>query len=224
MARPCHRWWESFRAELRLRQFLAATRGDSVRQALEGASPWRPRGPGPSHLRKPSLSESLFSLARSADQAGEAETHHVLLQPAALHRPGELHRGAAHRRPGAGLRAAAPGRGRGQGEAPPGPGPAFFSPKGRTRLRPWCWAGGLPREARSGFWACDGTRAAQGWQGPSCSLPALPLDSAPRLSQDHLRRLWPPPPSQGLALVPLSRWTVSPALTSSVAALTAGGR
>lgn len=72
--------------------------------------------------------------------------------------------------------------------------------------------------------ACEGPRPAQLAGEPPQRVPlALPLDSAPRLSQDHLRRLWPPPASQGLALVPLSGWTVSPALRSSGAALTAGG-
>lgn len=67
-------------------------------------------------------------------------------------------------------------------------------------------------------------RGPHSWRGDPCRVPpALPLDSAPRLSQDHPRRLWPPPASQGLALVPLSGWTVSPALRSSGAALTAGG-
>lgn len=59
-------------------------------------------GPGPS---REALSAVRFLRPdRRADQACETEAHHVLLQPAALPGPGELHHSAAHREPGAELR------------------------------------------------------------------------------------------------------------------------
>ncbi|XP_053755434.1 FERM domain-containing protein 8 isoform X2 [Panthera pardus] len=59
----------------------------------------RGRGRIRSRLQAPSCQHRTRRGARthkwSADQAGETEAHHVLLQPAAVCGPGELHRGAA---------------------------------------------------------------------------------------------------------------------------------
>ncbi|XP_053058910.1 FERM domain-containing protein 8 isoform X1 [Acinonyx jubatus] len=59
----------------------------------------RGRGRIRSRLQAPSCRHRTRRGARthkwSADQAGETEAHHVLLQPAAVRGPGELHRGAA---------------------------------------------------------------------------------------------------------------------------------
>ena len=52
----------------------------------------------------PLLSALLLLPNRRADQAGETEAHNVLLQPAALRGPWELHCGAAGRGLGAELR------------------------------------------------------------------------------------------------------------------------
>lgn len=93
-------------------------RGAWSARVPEGTSHWS-RNPGSQGLGSPRQGSPLFSAFclfpdRREDQAGETEAHHVLLRPAALHQPGELHRGAAHRQPGAGLRAAVPGRRRAQ--------------------------------------------------------------------------------------------------------------
>lgn len=84
---------------LRLMKLVGVKRGAQPEQAPEGA----PLGPGPSLGGSSSVHPSC-SPNRRDDQAGETETQHILLQPAALLGPGELHCGAAHRQPGAGLR------------------------------------------------------------------------------------------------------------------------
>lgn len=73
------------------------------------------------------------------------------------------------------------------------------------------------KEAASVPVVVHGPRRA-GWglpQGLPCSLPAFPLDSAPLLSQDHLRRFWPPPPSQGCALLKMDSVPGSEVLSDS---------
>lgn len=62
-------------------------------------------------------------------------------------------------------------------------------------------------------------------QGSPVPLAACPSALwAPLPSQDHLIRPQSPPFTQGLACVPLSRWTAFPALKPPLAAPTAGGR
>lgn len=84
---------------LRLMKPVGVKRGAQPERAPEGA----PLGPGPSLGGSSSVHPSCPPNRRD-DQAGETETQHILLQPAALLGPGELHCGAAHRQPGAGLR------------------------------------------------------------------------------------------------------------------------
>lgn len=69
----------------------------SVQTGPEGAVHWR-------RTRPPGASAVALASHRQGHQAREAEAHHVLLQPAAVREPGQLHRGAAHRQPGTGLR------------------------------------------------------------------------------------------------------------------------
>lgn len=168
-------------------------------------------GAGPPREALSSVRSSLPN--RRADQAGETEAHHVLLQPAALPGPGELHRGAAQRAPGAELR---PWRQcqQEEGAGRAGPGVALELEEGY--LDAWS----------RDFCAWDGAGLCPAGSGiPPVPLAACPSALwAPLSSPDHLVRPWSPPFTQGLACVPLSRWTAFPALKPPLAAPTAGGR
>lgn len=120
-------------------------------------APW---GLGPPRGALSSVRSSLPD--RRADQAGETEAHHVLLQPAALPGPGELHRGAAQRAPGAELRP--------WGQCPQEEGPGRAEP-----VWPSNWEEAYLEARSRDFCAWDGAWAVPSWlgipHGPSRSLP-----------------------------------------------------
>lgn len=152
--------------------------GSSAQTRLLGAGPPRE-----------ALSSVWSSLPdRRADQAGETEAHHVLLQPAALPGPGELHRGAAQRAPGAELRPWRQCR-QEEGAGRAGPGVALELEEGYLDAwsRDFCaWDGaglcpagsGIPGPSRSLPFCTVGPAAIS---GPSDQAPVSPFHPGTRL-------------------------------------------
>lgn len=147
-------WWES---EARRR---AGVRGELSSEQAPG-------------LGLPEALLSGSSPNRRADQAGEAEAHHVLLQPAAVPGPGQLHRGAARRAPGPELR---PRRGRRRA----GPGVALSWKKATSTLE------------QGRLLGCAGLCPAA--QGPTGPFAASPPHCGPRCHPGPLLRPGAPLP------------------------------